>query len=70
MIVTSHHLASSLRMAKQLLFLVDGEAFAGPTAQVLSNRDPRIVEFLSAERDGSPPSGVEETGAVGRGGAP
>ncbi len=69
MIVTSHHLASSRRMARQLLFLVDGETFAGPTAQVMANRDPRIVEFLRAERDGSPHPGVAEMGAVGRGGA-
>ena len=69
MIVTSHHLASSLRMAKQLLFLVDGEGFAGTTAQILVNRDPRIVEFLRAERDGSPLPGVEEAGAVGGDGA-
>ncbi len=69
MIVTSHHLASSLRMAKQLLFLVDGETFAGPTAQVLANRDPRIVEFLRAEGDSSALPGVDETGAVGGGGA-
>ena len=69
MIVTSHHLASSLRMANRLLFLADGEAFSGPTAEVLANSDPRIVEFLRAERDDSPRPGGEETGAVGGGGA-
>jgi hypothetical protein len=41
-------------MANRLLFLADGEAFSGPTAEVLASSDPRIVEFLEAERDDSP----------------
>ena len=52
LIVTSHHLASSLRMADRLVFLVDGHAVSGAAAEILESRDPRVVEFLEAEGDG------------------
>lgn len=51
LIITSHHLASSLRMADRLLFLVDGGAISGPPEQLLESSDPRIVEFLEAEQN-------------------
>ncbi|MEE9606750.1 MAG: ATP-binding cassette domain-containing protein [Myxococcota bacterium] len=51
LIVTSHHLASSLRMADRLVFLVDGHAVSGAAAEILESRDPRVVEFLEAEGD-------------------
>jgi phospholipid/cholesterol/gamma-HCH transport system ATP-binding protein len=51
LIVTSHHLASSLRMADRLVFMVDGIAIAGPPADLLKSADERIVEFLNAESD-------------------
>jgi phospholipid/cholesterol/gamma-HCH transport system ATP-binding protein len=50
LIITSHHLASSLRMADRLLFLADGDAISGPPEQLLESSDPRIVEFLEAEQ--------------------
>ncbi len=52
LIVTSHHLASSLRMGHRLVFLTDGQAISGEPAELLASGDPRIVEFLRAEQDG------------------
>jgi phospholipid/cholesterol/gamma-HCH transport system ATP-binding protein len=49
LVVTSHHLASSLRMADRIAFLVDGNAVMGTPAQLLQSQDPRIAEFLAAE---------------------
>jgi phospholipid/cholesterol/gamma-HCH transport system ATP-binding protein len=52
MLVTSHHLASSLRMADRIIFLVDGRAVSGQSEDLLRSEDPRIVEFLAAESAG------------------
>jgi phospholipid/cholesterol/gamma-HCH transport system ATP-binding protein len=49
MLVTSHHLPSSLRMADQLVFLIDGRALTGPPKQLLESGDARVREFLEAE---------------------
>jgi phospholipid/cholesterol/gamma-HCH transport system ATP-binding protein len=49
LVVTSHHLASSLRMADRIVFLVDGRAVSGAPAELLNNPDHRIVDFLAAE---------------------
>jgi phospholipid/cholesterol/gamma-HCH transport system ATP-binding protein len=51
LVVTSHHLASSLRMADRIVFLVDGRAVAGTPQDLLQNEDRRIVDFLAAEID-------------------
>jgi phospholipid/cholesterol/gamma-HCH transport system ATP-binding protein len=51
LIVTSHHMASSLRMADRLVFMVDGIAIAGTPTDLLNSDDERIVEFLNAESD-------------------
>ena len=52
MLVTSHHLASSLRMADRIIFLVDGRAVSGSSEDLLRSDDPRVVEFLAAESPG------------------
>jgi phospholipid/cholesterol/gamma-HCH transport system ATP-binding protein len=52
LVVTSHHLASSLRMADRIAFLVDGNAVMGTPQQLLANKDPRIADFLAAESAG------------------
>ena len=52
LVVTSHHMASSLRMADRLVFMVDGVAITGLAADLLESEDKRIVEFLKAESDG------------------
>lgn len=67
LVVTSHHVASSLRLADQIVLLQDGAAVCGSPADLASSGDPRIVEFLgadgaalaerlSAERSSAPPS--------------
>ncbi len=50
-IMTSHHMASSLRMADRLVFLVDGLALSGAPADLIARNDPRVVKFLSASSD-------------------
>jgi phospholipid/cholesterol/gamma-HCH transport system ATP-binding protein len=52
LLVTSHHIPSSLRMADQIVFLVDGEAVSGSPASMRASGDKRVREFLEAERDG------------------
>ena len=51
LIVTSHHLASTLRMAFQLVFLVDGGAVWGAPNELLTSEDERVRLFLAAESD-------------------
>lgn len=65
MVITSHHLASSLRMADRIVFLVDGHAVTGTPNDLLHSADRRIVEFLAADShdpdfvESSPPPTVE-----------
>jgi phospholipid/cholesterol/gamma-HCH transport system ATP-binding protein len=68
LIVTSHHLASSLRMADRLVFMVDGHAISGPPASLLASDDRRIVQFLEAEKEQSADSYALATGAWPAGG--
>jgi phospholipid/cholesterol/gamma-HCH transport system ATP-binding protein len=71
LIVTSHHLASSLRMADRLVFLADGEAICGSAEELMASDDERVVAFLEAERDGPfepPASGAAGGGFAGVGG--
>jgi len=70
MIVTSHHLASSLRMADRIVFLVDGRAIAGSPESLLASDDQRVVTFLEAEKDQSAEEFQANTGVfpVGGGG--
>jgi phospholipid/cholesterol/gamma-HCH transport system ATP-binding protein len=63
LIVTSHHIPSALRMADQLVFLVDGTALSGTRAEMLALRDERFREFLTAELG-------DTQGALGEAGAP
>jgi phospholipid/cholesterol/gamma-HCH transport system ATP-binding protein len=56
MIITSHHLASSLRMADRIVFLVDGRAISGTPQDLLRSTDKRVVEFLRADSDGPDPA--------------
>jgi phospholipid/cholesterol/gamma-HCH transport system ATP-binding protein len=63
LIVTSHHLPSALRMAHQLVFLIDGQAVCGPPHALLASDDARVREFLEAESAGDP-GGLTVTGAL------
>jgi phospholipid/cholesterol/gamma-HCH transport system ATP-binding protein len=49
MIVTSHHIGSTLRMAGQVVFLADGGAVCGPTREIARSIDRRILAFFEAE---------------------
>jgi phospholipid/cholesterol/gamma-HCH transport system ATP-binding protein len=51
LIVTSHHIPSSLRMADQIVFLIDGKAVCGSPEALLSGENQRVREFLLAEQD-------------------
>lgn len=48
-IVTSHHMASSLRMSDQIVLLRDGRAISGRPRDLASSDDDRIAEFLGAD---------------------
>ncbi len=49
LLVTSHHVPSSLRMADQIVFLVDGLAVSGSPEALRRGEDKRVVEFFEAE---------------------
>lgn len=51
LLVTSHHMASSLRMADRLVFLRRGGALGGTPDDLLASEDPEVVAFLNAESD-------------------
>ena len=64
MVVTSHHLASCMRMADRIVFLVDGRAVSGTPQDLLNSDDERIVEFLAA--DGGGPAASQDPVPSGR----
>jgi len=45
MLITSHHSASTRRIADHLVLLVDGGAVSGPAASLLRD-DPRVADFF------------------------
>ena len=49
LLVTSHHVASSLRLADQLVLLQNGAAVCGSPADLAGSGDPRIAEFLGPD---------------------
>ena len=53
MIVVSHHVASTMRMAAHVLVLLPDGAFEGPPQALRESHDPRIVSFLSEDVDES-----------------
>jgi phospholipid/cholesterol/gamma-HCH transport system ATP-binding protein len=48
-VMTSHHMASSLRMADQMILLRDGGCVAGTPEAFADSDDSRITEFLGAD---------------------
>jgi len=68
LIVTSHHLASSLRMADRIVFMVGGRAISGSPESLLESDDQRVTTFLEAERDQSTEDYAANTGAFPLGG--
>lgn len=58
MLVSSHHLQSTMRMADRIVLLAAGRAVVGTPAELQASDDPWIREFLSDELD--PESNTEE----------
>jgi phospholipid/cholesterol/gamma-HCH transport system ATP-binding protein len=50
-LITSHHIPSSLRMADQIVFLLEGTAISGPPAEMRHHADKRVSGFFAAELD-------------------
>jgi phospholipid/cholesterol/gamma-HCH transport system ATP-binding protein len=50
-LITSHHIPSSLRMADQIVFLLEGIAIAGTPAELRQHADARVSGFFAAELD-------------------
>jgi phospholipid/cholesterol/gamma-HCH transport system ATP-binding protein len=48
-VVTSHHMASSLRMAERLVLLQDGRAVIGTPAELAASSDSAIAEFIGED---------------------
>ena len=48
MLITSHHIGSTMRMAHQIIFLVGGASVCGPTREIERSTDSRIAGFFSA----------------------
>ena len=57
MLVTSHHLASSMRMAHRIVFLTEGRAVAGTPKDLVHSAERAIVEFLDADSGDEGPAG-------------
>ena len=64
LVLTSHHVRSTLRMADRIVFLEEGLARSGTRDSIRS--DPRVAAFLSAESDDYvPPAEPQGAGAPG-----
>jgi phospholipid/cholesterol/gamma-HCH transport system ATP-binding protein len=48
MIVTNHHIGSTMRMSDHIVFLVDGTALSGVVKEIRESIDPRIQAFMHA----------------------
>jgi len=51
LIVVSHHIASTLRLADQALLLLPGRSVCGPPAALRSSSDPEVADFFDEELD-------------------
>ena len=49
LVITSHHISTSLRMADHMVFLVDKAAVSGTPSELRASGDKRIAQFLDAE---------------------
>lgn len=52
MILTNHHIGSTMRMADEIVFLVDGVSVSGSVKDIKASIDPRIQRFLEAAGTG------------------
>ena len=49
LLIASHHIPSTLRMADHLFMLLDGQAVSGTPAELVASPDPRVREFLDED---------------------
>jgi phospholipid/cholesterol/gamma-HCH transport system ATP-binding protein len=47
MILTSHHVESTLRIADHVVVLCDGRALEGSADEIRASQEPRVREFFS-----------------------
>lgn len=59
MVITSHHIGSTFRIADHTVLLVDGSCISASPAELRTSRDPRVVAFL-AEASPNGPSVARE----------
>jgi len=52
MILTNHHIGSTMRLADEIVFLSDGAAITGTVKEIKESKDPRIQRFLVAAGTG------------------
>jgi len=55
MILTSHHIGSTLRMADHVIYMVGGAAICGAPNQLTRSADPRVRAFFEAAGPGEMP---------------
>lgn len=48
-ILTSHHMATSLRMATELVLLREGRCMSGPPAELAASRESAVAEFIGED---------------------
>ena len=58
-VVVSHHVASTMRMATNIIILLPDALITGTPAELQNHPDPRVKAFLTADRD-DPSDLVEE----------
>ena len=61
LLITSHHIPSSLRMGHQIVFLMEGQAVCGSPEQIRYHEDARVSGFFAAELDADAVPDDEET---------
>ena len=53
-LLTSHHVPSSVRIAVHVVVLADGGALEGPTAEIRRSPEPRVQEFFAELGEAAP----------------
>jgi phospholipid/cholesterol/gamma-HCH transport system ATP-binding protein len=63
LVVASHHIPSTLRMADRLLMLLDGGGISGTPAELVASGDERVREFLDEDMAALPARPLAAGGA-------
>jgi len=56
LLITSHHIPSTLRIADQVVFLLDGTALSGSPDALRHHTDERVAGFFASELDNEAPA--------------